>query len=307
MRKKKNKIDIKIFLIITLSIINLLFIMLAIKNTDIKVFSFIKEKILTFQRRELFEEINPSKGYEIGAKFGNIGPKMLEIGVIDFDKFNDVYKENNPLTDEQIKILKEGSSKEIKITKENSHFLLNFFWGVGLANKTKILDEGDMIKYSEGGAGNFASTGGWSLGKSDPMEYYSNNLLIPLTEEQEELVLEVSSNIYRPCCGNPTSFPDCNHGMALLGVLELMASQGATEIEMYEAAKYINSFWFPSTYYDLARYFEVKEKKNFSKIEPKVILSKDYSSAQGYMDTKKWMTENGLIEEPISGGGSCGV
>src|SRR3989344_7581701 len=307
MRKKKNKIDIKIFLIITLSIINLLFIMLAIKNTDIKVFSFIKEKILIFQRRELFEEINPSQGYKIGAKFGNIGPKMLDIGVIDFDKFNDVYKESNPLTDEQIKILKEGSSKEIKITKENSHFLLNFFCGVGLANKTKILDEGDMIKYSEGGAGNFASTGGWSLGKSEAMEYYSNNLLIPLTEEQEELVLEVSSNIYRPCCGNPTSFPDCNHGIALLGVLELMASQGASEEEMYMAAKYINAFWFPSNYYDLANYFEAKEGKKFSEIDGKIILGRDYSSATGYANTKKWLTENGLVEKPLNEGSSCGV
>lgn len=307
MKKKKNKIDIKILLIIILLLINLAFIMLTIQNNNIKIFSFIKEKILTFQRRELFEEINPSKGYKIGVKFGNIGPKMLEIGVIDFDKFNDVYKENNPLTNEQIKILKDGSNEEIKITKENSHFLLNFFWALGIANKTRILDEGDMVTYSEGQAGNFASTGGWSLGKEDSMNYYSNNSIIPLTSVQEDLVLEVSSNIYRPCCDNPTSFPDCNHGMALLGVLELMASQGATEEEMYKAAKYINAFWFPSTYYDLAKYFEAKEGKKFNEIDDKVILSRDYSSATGYMNTKKWMTENGLVDEPISGGGSCGV
>lgn len=307
MKKKKNKIDIKIFLIITLSIINLFFIMLAIKNDDIKLFSYIKEKILIFQRRVLFEEINPSKGYEIGIKYGNLGPKMLEIGVIDFDKFKDVYKESNPLTDEQIKILKDGSEKKIKITTENSHFLLNFFWALGLANKTRILDEGEMITYSEGQAGNFASTGGWSLGKEDSMNYYSNNSIIPLTDEQEDLVLKVSSNIYRPCCDNPTSFPDCNHGMALLGVLELMASQGASEKEMYRIAKYINAFWFPSTYYDLAKYFDAKEGKKFSEIDGKVILGKDYSSATGYMNTKKWMTEKGLIDEPVSNGGSCGV
>ncbi|OGK31396.1 hypothetical protein A3F29_01555 [Candidatus Roizmanbacteria bacterium RIFCSPHIGHO2_12_FULL_33_9] len=307
MKKKRNKIDIKILLIIILSIINIAFIILAFKNNDIKLFNGLKEKFVSVQRGKLFEEINPSSGYSLGIKFGILGPKMLDLGVIDFDKFNNLYKDNNPLTDEQIKILKEGSSKEVKITKENSHFLLNFFWAVGLANKTKILDEGDMVKYSEGSAGNFASTGGWSLGKSDAMEYYSNNLLIPLTEEQEELVFEVSSNIYRPCCGNPTSFPDCNHGMALLGVLELMASQGASEEEMYMAAKYINAFWFPSNYYDLANYFEAKEGKKFSEIDGKIILGRDYSSATGYANTKKWLTENGLVEKPLNEGSSCGV
>ena len=306
-KKKKNKINTQTRIIGVLIIINILFLFYFIKTEKLLSFNFINDIVESKTREAIFERINPSSGYEINAKYGNLGPKMLKIGVIDFDKFNAIYEEATPLTDDQIKLLKEGSNKKIKITKENSHFLLNFFWAVGLTNKTKILDEGDMVKYSEGEAGNFASTGGWSLGKSDAMAYYSNNTLIPLTEEQEKLVLEVSSNVYRPCCGNPTSFPDCNHGMALLGVLELMASQGATEREMYEAAKYINAFWFPSTYYDLARYFEVKEKKNFSNIDAKVILSKDYSSAQGYMDTKKWMSENGLVEEVQEGGGSCGV
>jgi len=307
MKKKKNKIDIKILLIVLLSIINIAFIFQTFKNSDIKLFSIVKEKITGIQREKLFEEINPSKGYELGVEFGNLGPKMLKIGVIDFDKFKNIYDERSPLTDEQIKILKKGSKEEIKITKENSNFLLNFFWALGLANKTRILDEGDMVTYSEGQAGNFASTGGWSLGKEDSMNYYSNNSIIPLTKVQEDLVLKVSSNIYRPCCDNPTSFSDCNHGMALLGVLELMASQGASEKEMYKAAKYINAFWFPSTYYDLAKYFEAKEGKKFSEIDGKVILGKDYSSATGYMNTKKWMTEKGLVEEPVSGGGSCGV
>ncbi|MDP3974602.1 MAG: hypothetical protein Q8P65_01285 [bacterium] len=307
MKKKKNKFDIKTFLIIILSIINIAFIIIAFRNSDIELFGGFKEKIVSIQREKLFEEINPSSGYALGIKFGDLGPKMLDIGVIDFDKFNDLYKDNNPLTDEQIKILKEGSSKEIKITKENSHFLLNFFWAVGLANKTKILDEGDMVKYSDGNVSNFASTGGWSLGKQDSINYYSKNSLIPLTQSQEDLVLSVSSNIFRPCCDNPTSFPDCNHGIALLGVLELMASQGFTEEEMYKAAKYINAFWFPSNYYDLAKYFEAKEGKKFTEIDGKIILGKDYSSATGYMNTKKWMTENGLVEEVQEGGGSCGV
>ena len=307
MKKRNKKIDIKTLVIVLLLLINLAFIINTISNKDIKLFGAIKGKILTFQRKEFFDQINPEKGYNLKVAFGELGPKMVEIGVIDFDKFNNLYKGRSPLTKKQIDILKNGSKEKIIITKENSNFLLNFFWALGLANKTKILDEGDMVKYSEGQVGNFASTGGWTLGKQDSLNYYSKSNLIVLTNEQEELVLKVSSNIYRPCCDNPTSFPDCNHGMALLGVLELMASQGASEKEMYEAAKYINAFWFPSTYYDLAKYFKTKEGKKFSEIDGKVILGKDYSSSTGYMNTKKWMTENGLVEEPISGGGSCGV
>ncbi len=187
----------------------------------------------------LFDEINPVSGFEINASYGNLGPKLVAAGVIDAAKFKEIYaKSNQPLTPDQEDILTKGSDQKIKVTRENSYFLLNFFWAVGLANKSPILDEGDMIKYGgKQGAGNFASTGGWTLAKNDAMSYYSKSSLVPLTQEQQNLVNQVSSNIYRPCCNNPTSFPDCNHGMALLGVLELMAANGASENQMYEAGK----------------------------------------------------------------------
>mgnify|MGYP001582558100 CR=1 FL=1 len=95
--------------------------------------------------------------------------------------------------------------------------------------------------------------------------------------------------------------------MALLGFLELMASQGKTEKEMYEAAKYINAYWFTDTYFDLAQYFKEKEKKDFSEIDAKLILGKNYSSASGFSQVKKWLTDNGVIKQPLQQGGSCGV
>ena len=58
------------------------------------------------------------------------------------------------------------------------------------------------------------------------MNHYSMHRFIVLTPEQQALVEKVSKGIYRPCCGNSVYFPDCNHGMAMLGLLELMASQG---------------------------------------------------------------------------------
>lgn len=266
-------------------------------------------QITSANKDNLFDEINPINGFEINATYGNLGPKLVALGVIDADKFKRAYeKSNQPLTPEQEDILQKGSVEKIKITRDNSYFLLNFFWAVGLANKSTILDEGDMIKYGgKQGAGNFASTGGWTLSKTDAMNYYSKSALIPLTKKQEDLVNLVSSNIYRPCCNNSTAFPDCNHGMALLGVLQLMASSGATESQMYEAGKYFNAFWFPGNYYDLALYFKNNEGKSFKDIDAKTLLSKDYSSASGWQTTKQWLVDKGLVQQPPKQGGGCGV
>lgn len=263
------------------------------------------------QAVELFAQINPPEGYEINASYGEIGPKMLEMGVVDFVKFKETYdKSGQPLSQEQLDILTKGSSEKITITAENSYFLLNFFWAFGLANKTKILEEGEMVKYKGlEGAGGFASTGGWSsLTKSgDAMQYYSKRALVSLTADQEKLVNEVASNVYRPCCGNSTAFPDCNHGMALLGIFELMAAQGATQSQMYEAGKYINSYWFPSNAFDVALYFKNKEGKKFKDIDAKVFLSKDIFSAFGAQNVKKYLVEKGIQEKPPAQGGGCGV
>lgn len=257
----------------------------------------------------LFDEINPVEGFTIKASYGNLGPKMTASGVIDLAKFKETYeKANSPLTEEQLAILEQGSDKNITINRENSYFLLNFFWAMGLANKSPILDEGDMIKYGgKEGAGSFASTGGWTLSKGNAMNYYSKSALITLTKEQEALVYEVTSNIFRPCCNNSTAFPDCNHGMALFAVMQLMASKGATEKEMYEAGKYFNAYWFPGNYYDLALYFKNKDGKSFKDMDAKTVLSRDYSSASGAQSIKKWLVEKGLVQQPPKTGGGCGV
>lgn len=258
--------------------------------------------------KNLFDEINPEKGYEITASYGSLGPDMIKMGVLDLEKFKSLFKKSgNELTQEQLDILTKGSDKKIKITRENSYFLLDFFWAVGLANKTRILTEGDMTKYGANQVGSFASTGGWSLATGDPMNYYAKGNLISMTKEQEDLAEKVASNIYRPCCNNSTAFPDCNHGMALLGALELMAFRGATENQMYEAAKYFNAFWFPGNYYDIALYFKNKEGKSFRQVPGKVILGKNYSSASGWQSVKQWLASKGLIQEAPKQGGGCGV
>ena len=295
--------------VLSLSLLLNVFLILQYAGVFSKAKSYFVNKKVAGERENLFDQINPAEGFEIDAKYGDLGPKMVEAGVIDLEKFKQVYEQGGqPLTKEQLEILTKGSNRKVKIDRDNSYFLLNFFWAAGLLNKSKILTEGDMVKYGdEGGAGSFASTGGWSLGKSDPMNYYAKSELISMTAEQESLVQKVASNIYRPCCNNSTAFPDCNHGMALLSVLQLMAGNGATESEMYEAGKYFNAFWFPGNYYDLALYFKNKEGKNFSELPAKKVLSGEFSSASGWQKTKQWLADKGIIEEPPKAGGSCGV
>lgn len=309
MKKTKKSVKNLWFTVLCVSVgINILSLTYLLKPQIDKVISKNKETILKKENGNIFDEINPIKGFEIEAKYGDLGPKMIASGVIDLEKFKQTYEKSaQPLTKEQLKILTKGSNKKIKIDRDNSYFLLNFFWAAGLANRSKALTEGDIVKYSEGQVGNFASTGGWSLSKTQPMDYYAKSDLIPMTTEQENLVEKVASNIYRPCCNNSTAFPDCNHGMALLSVLQLMSANGGTEKQMYEAAKYYNAFWFPSNYYDLALYFKNKDGKSFKDISAEVILGKDYSSASGWSTAKKWLSDKGIIEQPPKTGGSCGV
>lgn len=250
--------------------------------------------------KSLIAEVNPEEGYSISVAFGDLGPKVLESGAIDLSKFQ-------PLNEDYLRILTQGSNEKITIRRDNSHFLLNFFWALGLANKNPLLEEGPIAKYGEGQIGSFASTGGWTLGQKPTMEFYSTTEIIKLTPEQQVRLKEVSDNVFRPCCGNPTSFPDCNHGMALLAVLELLAANNTSVEEMYDAAKYFNAFWFPQQYLDLAVYFKAREGKDFTEVEPKTVVDADHSSAQGWSVVRKWLADNGLVEKAPGGGGSCGV
>lgn len=179
--------------------------------------------------------------------WGDLGAKMVEAGVIDGEKFEDLYAQRGGLSEAHRKLLY-GKNGNIEITSENSGMMLNMLWALGLGNKNSILENGPMMDPRYGGPSNFASTGGWTLAKGSAMDHYSMHSFIELTEEEQALVEKVTKNIYRPCCSNSTYFPDCNHGMAMLGLMELMASQGATEAEMKKIALEVNILWFPGQY-----------------------------------------------------------
>jgi len=260
------------------------------------------------EKNVLARAVLPEEGVVLPVIWGDLGAKMTSVGVIDKNAFEDIYLSRGGLSAQERKLLEGSDNGNIVINSKNSGFLLNLFWALGLGNKNAILENGPMTDKKYGGAGNFASTGGWTLSAGDSMDHYSRHRFIVLTLEQQALVEKVSKNIYRPCCGNSTYFPDCNHGMAMLGLLELMASQGVSENEMYEAALAVNSFWFPDTYLTIAKYMKSKGVA-WSSVDAKEVLGVNYSSGGGYKQLVERMkaAEGGDDGSRKNSGGGCSV
>ena len=257
---------------------------------------------------QLIEQINPPEGYPLEVKFSDIGPQLLAAGVVDYNAFVDVYENaGRPLSEEQLAILTKTSDKEIVFDRENAYFLLNFFWALGLANENPILTDGPIVEYSEGQVERFASTGGWTIATKPITEVYASAQILPLSPAQQNRVDEVAKGVFRPCCNNPTHFPDCNHGMAMLGMLELLASQDASEEELFTAAKYANAFWYPQQTLELATFYKSTQGLDFSQVDSQEIVGPNFSSGSGFQAVHQWLTENGVLEGTSSGGNSCGV
>lgn len=252
--------------------------------------------------KKITQEVLPAKGYSTSLVWGNIGKQLVDAGAIDKEKYKEIF--NSPANGEkEMDIFEGNSNKKIAIGENNSRFLVNTLWALGLANKSKVLDEGPM-RTGETSAENYASTGGWTLSSKPVMEIYSSKEIIPLTNEQQDLVSEIAKNVYRPCCGNSTYFPDCNHGMAALGYIELAVASGLSESQIYKDLLAFNSFWFPTTYVEMAVYFNKEQNLDWKKVNPKLALSADYSSAQGAQKIRKAVQNVPGIQ---SQGGSCGA
>jgi hypothetical protein len=226
---------------------------------------------------------------------------MIDCGVIDLEKMKKLYNGKIP---EYLQKAIEGNPVPIIINQETANYLLNLFWPLGLSNKTEF---NKNIPFSEKELPNLASTGGWWLGKEENGGAYFNKCeIIKLTPAEEALVYKIAQNTFRPCCDNSTFAQDCNHGSALLGALELAVSQGYNEDELYKLAFQLNSFWFPQNYIETAIYFKVFENKDWQKTDPKLVMSREYSSVSGWMrNVHKKVAELKLPQ--IQSGGGCGL
>lgn len=249
----------------------------------------------------LKQQVLPQNGYTTFLKWKDLGKKLVEAGAIDKVKF-ETSVAGDADGKASMKYMDSSWNENIAINEKNSRFVVNFFWALGLANKSKVLDEGPM-KTGNTPTANFASTGGWTLGAKPVMEIYSSAEIIPLTSEQQDLVKKIAENIFRPCCGNPTSFPDCNHGMAALGYIEWAVYNRLPENQIYKDLLAFNSFWFPQTYVEMAVYFD-KQGIKWKDVDPKLALSANYSSAQGAARTKQSIQSVPGLQNQ---GGGCGA
>jgi len=254
------------------------------------------------QLEEITRQVLPAGGYTTSISWGDLGKKLVEAGAIDENKYQQTFTSKAD-GQEELGLLEGNSDKKIAVSENNSRFLVNTLWALGLTNKSKVLDEGPMATYDVP-TENFASTAGWTLGKKQAMELYSSQEIIPLTEAQQEQVKKIAENVYRPCCGNHTAFPDCNHGMAALGYIELAVANGLSEKQIYQDLLAFNSFWFPQTYVEMAVYFETEKGVSWNKVDAKLALSNEYSSAQGAQKIRQAVQN---VEGLKSQGGSCGA
>ncbi len=251
---------------------------------------------------DITERVLPSDGVTLPVVWGDLGAQMIASGVIDQAKFTSVYASRGGMTPEMNALLTRTDNGALTITKENAPMLLNLLWALGLGQTNAILTEGPISGEASGNdPSRFASTAGWSLSVGNSMDHFSAHPFMTLTSEQQARVERVSKGIYRPCCGNATYFPDCNHGMAMLGLLELMASQNVSEQAMFDAALAVNAYWFPETYLTIANFFE-SQGTPWETVPSQVALGAEYSSGAGY---KALLQKTAPV--PTQGGGGCGV
>lgn len=256
---------------------------------------------------EVVAKVLPAKGFQSKIVLRDSIVKLVENGVIDKDKFEAIYKARGGLPEGFKDVLTKATDKPIRLTAQNANFYINLLWPVGLSNYMETNKQSPVNGKNLFG---FASTGGWNLGKEENGGAYFNKLkIVELTPEQEALATKVAQNTYRPCCNNSTFFQDCNHGSALLGLLELGASQGLTEDELYREALAFNSFWFPSTYVQIGLYFKAVRNVDWQDVDPKTIMGKDFSSGSGsrIIQAEVAKIPNLIPPAPKGGGAGCGA
>lgn len=227
---------------------------------------------------EAVAKVIPESGFKSKIILSNSIVKLVDHGVIDKAKFEEVYKKNGGLPNELSNVFTAPSYKPITLTRENANYYVNILWPLGLAN---YMNSNSKSPVNGNSLFNFASTGGWNLGREQNGGAYFNKFsIVVLTSEQDSMVTKIAQNTYRPCCNNSTFFQDCNHGSALLGLLELGASQDLNEDELYREALAFNSFWFPQNYIQTALYFKVIKGIDWRSVSPKEVLGHDYSTAE---------------------------
>ena len=234
----------------------------------------------TNQTAILLSSLFPNQGFKTAVRLGNIVPALVSSGVINLTKVKALYGAN--LTQQELVILTKPSYANLTLNSSNANFYLLIFWALGIADKNPVLDNfSASASASNYSVADFASTGGWTLGtSSNSMAYFDKLSLLNLTPPEQNEMYDVATHSYRPCCNNPTAFPDCNHGAALLALTELGASEGLNESQLYTLDLQAQTLWFPPYYATTALELHYKNVSYWA--SPRLVLGVNYSSESGW-------------------------
>lgn len=253
----------------------------------------------------IFGQVVPEEGVDIGVRFGDAVQKMIAAGALDPGKLRALGYGLPPWVEQ---LLAAPSQEPIVFTRDRAPYLVTLLWPIGLSNKAPF-NRGNPINTA--GLAGLASTGGWTLGRApNGSAYYNKVDAVKLTERQALLALAVAMNTFRPCCDNSTFSQDCNHGSALLGLIELAAAQGATADAIYGMALTANSYWFPEQYARTAQYFLRFANRPWKKVSAPLVMSAAYSSLSGWrrhVDSPLWRTEMLPPRDPTAQPAACGI
>ncbi len=230
-------------------------------------------------------EVLPEEGFTIDAVWKDSINKMVEDGVLDPAKLENILKNSygQEMKPEWKRLLEEPYSDEkLRIDAENSVFMMYILWTLAKHNDIQVIHNSRFA----------SSFKNYDIGVG--RAGYGDAKLLELKPEQLQVAANVAQNSYRPCCGQSAANPDCSHGYAALGLMELMASQGYSEGEIFDAFVKFNSFWFPSTYIQNAVYFEATQGLSWEDVDKKLVAGAGYSSLSGSYNVKKELEKLGI-------------
>jgi hypothetical protein len=235
----------------------------------------------------LTQAINPPAGYTLPIQYGQVGPNLIQAGVIDVAAFRRYFQQNGlAVPDLEIETLIRGGQEPVVIHSRNATFLLTLFWGIGFANQNPILSRAsDLIMKS------------WTLGQKPGEELFARKALFPLTSEQQARLEKIAQAAYRPCSDTSTLTPDSKFSLATLGLLEWLSSQNASTETMLTALKQVNAFWFPQQTLEQALFFVATQLKEYGNIDAQTLVSRAYFSATGFGQVHQWLKENGMAPD----------
>jgi len=232
--------------------------------------------------RGVMDAVLPPGGIATGVSFGDALQRIIAAGALVPEKLHAVYARKGGMKPWMAALLAGPSDAPIRLGAATANDLLTLLWPVGLATRAPFNADSPT---NGAHLPRLASTAGWILGReANGAAYFDSVDALALSDAQAALVAELAARTYRPCCDNPALFQDCNHGAAMLGLLELAASQGLEMAELERVALAANSFWFPREYLKTALFFALFEQRPWAEVPPAELIGARYSSGSGWQE-----------------------